>query len=82
MSRPLRIAYQGAWYHVMNRGLARNPIFVIDDHRLIFLDLFAEIHDRYQAEIHAYCLMKNHIRSPLPNRLTITKNMRLIVYLN
>jgi len=77
MSRPLRITYPGAWYHVMNRGLARNPIFATDDHRLIFLDLLAEIHDRYQAEIHAYCLMNNHyhllIRTPQGN---ISRMMR------
>ena len=27
MSRPLRIEYPGAWYHVMNRGAARQRIF-------------------------------------------------------
>ena len=27
MSRPLRIEYPGAWYHVMNRGANYSPIF-------------------------------------------------------
>ena len=27
MPRPLRIEYPGAVYHVMNRGLARQPVF-------------------------------------------------------
>ena len=27
MVRPLRIEFAGAWYHVMNRGLARRNIF-------------------------------------------------------
>ena len=27
MSRPLRIAYPGAWYHVMNRGRRSESIF-------------------------------------------------------
>ncbi len=27
MTRPLRIEYPGAVYHVMNRGLARQPVF-------------------------------------------------------
>lgn len=71
MSRPLRIAYQGACYHIMNRGLAHKPIFVDDSHRQIFLDLLLEIHNRYQAEIFAYCLMDNHyhllLRTPLGN---------------
>lgn len=60
MARPLRITYEGAWYHVMNRGLAKNPIFHNDYHRQLFLNLLVEIHNRYQVEIHAYCLMDNH----------------------
>lgn len=71
MARPLRIEYNGAWYHVMNRGLSRNNIFFNDEHRSIFLDLLFEAHNRFQAEIHAYCLMDNHyhifIRTPLGN---------------
>jgi hypothetical protein len=27
MARPLRIEYPGAVYHVMNRGLTRQPVF-------------------------------------------------------
>jgi len=71
MARPLRLKYPGAWYHVMNRGLARQLIFHTDAHRQLFLDLLFEIHNRYQVEIHAYCLMGNHyhlfIRTPLAN---------------
>jgi len=71
MSRPLRLEYPGAWYHVMNRGLARQLIFRTDGHRQLFLELLYEIHNRYQVEIHAYCLMENHyhlfIRTPLAN---------------
>ena len=59
MSRPFRIEYSGAWYHVMNRGLARRPIFR-DDSRKIFLDLLEEISRLFQAEVHAYSLMDNH----------------------
>lgn len=79
MSRPLRIAYQGAWYHIMNRGLAHNPIYLNDRHRQTFLDLLFEIHHRYHAEIHAYCLMDNHyhllIRTPLANISRIMRHL-------
>ncbi len=79
MSRPLRLAFNGAWYHIMNRGLARNPIFFTDEHRQMFIDLLIEIHDRYQAEIHAYCLMGNHyhlfIRTPLGNISRIMRHL-------
>lgn len=71
MTRPLRIIYAGAWYHVMNRGTARQSIYQNDDHRHLFLSLLEEVHLRYQAEIHAYCLMGNHyhllIRTQQPN---------------
>jgi len=71
MSRPLRLEYPGAWYHVMNRGLAKQLIFHTDAHRQLFLGLLFDIHHRYQIEIHAYCLMGNHyhlfIRTPLAN---------------
>jgi len=60
MSRPLRIQYPGAWYHVMNRGLNRRRIFHNDTHRQQFLILLADIHHRYGIEVHAYCLMNNH----------------------
>jgi len=33
MARPLRIEYPGAYYHVMNRGLARRNIFLDDNDR-------------------------------------------------
>jgi putative transposase len=60
MSRPLRIEYEGAWYHVMNRGTDRKVIFTKDEHRKYFLDLLRETVYIYQIEIHAYCLMDNH----------------------
>ena len=60
MTRPLRIEYKGAWYHVMNRGIARQPIFNEDEHYKMFLELLQEVHVLYGVEIHAYCLMTNH----------------------
>ncbi len=45
MSRPLRIEFEGAYYHVMNRGLAYQPIFRSRDDRLTFLDTVTEVHD-------------------------------------
>ena len=71
MARPLRIQFEGAWYHVMNRGACRLPIFKSDQHRELFLELLAETVQVFNIEIHAYCLMDNHfhllIRTPLPN---------------
>lgn len=60
MARPLRIEYPGAWYHVMNRGVAKRDVFVRPDDGLLFLDLMAEAASLAEAECHAYCLMPNH----------------------
>jgi putative transposase len=60
MSRPLRIQYPGAWYHVMNRGLNKCHIFHESKHQQKFLTLLKDIHSRYKVQIHAYCLMDNH----------------------
>lgn len=77
MSRPLRIQYEGAMYHVMNRGACRQPIFSSNKHREIFLELLAEIVQIFKIEIHAYCLMDNHyhllIQTPFAN---LSKAMR------
>ena len=60
MSRPLRIEYPGAYYHVMNRGAGRQLVFQHNDHRSVFLELLRDVHEMFSAQIHAYCLMDNH----------------------
>ncbi|MEE9153608.1 MAG: transposase [candidate division NC10 bacterium] len=60
MSRPLRIEYSGAWYHVMNRGAGRRTIFRSDRDRYTFLSLLGDITAIFGVELHAYCLMANH----------------------
>ncbi len=60
MSRPLRIEYDGALYHITSRGNARRPIFAGDEDRMIFLDTLDKVKDKYNFLCHAYCLMDNH----------------------
>lgn len=60
MPRPERIQYENAFYHVMNRGRGRQTVFHNDNYYQAFLDTLAEAHTRFDASIHAYCLMKNH----------------------
>jgi REP element-mobilizing transposase RayT len=71
MARPLRIEFEGAWYHVMNRGAGRKAIFRNDADRRHFLKLLQELCERFEVEIHAYCLMDNHyhlmLRTPEGN---------------
>ncbi len=71
MVRPLRIKYPGAFYHVMNRGSARQNIFCNSEDYDLFLDLLEKACENYNIEIHGYCLMTNHyhllIRTIYPN---------------
>ena len=60
MPRPQRIEYENAFYHVMNRGRARQTIFRDIRFYKAFLATLEEAHQRYQCLIHAYCLMGNH----------------------
>ncbi len=60
MSRPLRIEYEGAWYHVMNRGRRSDRIFEEPNDYRLFIDLMKEITVVWDARISAYCLMPNH----------------------
>ena len=60
MSRPLRIEYPGAWYHIMNRGLGRQEIFRCDEDRSLFLEILGATVGTYGIEVHTYSLMPNH----------------------
>ncbi len=51
MSRPLRIQFPAAVYHVINRGAARQPTFVDDEDSQAFLDTLVEAHRLWQIEI-------------------------------
>ncbi|MHB8522995.1 MAG: transposase [Limisphaerales bacterium] len=60
MPRQLRLQFEGALYHVMNRGDRREPIFYDDLDRECFISALAEACKKTGWQIHAYCLMKNH----------------------
>ena len=60
MTRPLRIEYEEAIYHVTSRGNARNKIFGDDIDRKRFLEVLGSVVKRYNWLCHAYCLMDTH----------------------
>lgn len=60
MSRPLRIEYPGAFYHVTFRGNERKMVFQSTRDREKYLSYLESAHHRYGAIIHVYCLMGNH----------------------
>lgn len=60
MPRPIRIQYPGAVYHVMNHGRLRHKIFHGPEYYTAFLQTLEEASLRFDAQVHAYCLMDNH----------------------
>jgi len=60
MSRPLRISYPGAFYHVTSRGNERRPIFQTRRDFERFIGYFESATERYGARVHCFCLMTNH----------------------
>lgn len=60
MARRSRRDNPDTWHHVMNRGVARRPIFENDLDRRFFLSLLAQEVRAGRLEIHAFCLMLTH----------------------
>ena len=60
MTRPLRITYPGAFYHVTSRGNERKAVFKSKRDREKFLEYLESATQRYDALIHAYCMMDTH----------------------
>ena len=60
MARKLRVEFDGAVYHVMNRGDQQEEIFIDDEDRTLFLETLGEACAKTKWQVHAYCLMGNH----------------------
>ncbi len=60
MSRPLRIEYPDACYHVINRGDNRRIIFACPEDYILFIEKLGSFSEIYKVKVRAYCLMLNH----------------------
>jgi putative transposase len=60
MTRPLRLEFAGAVYHVTSRGDRKSAIFYDDADRLAWLSVLAAVCKRFNFVVHAYCQMNNH----------------------
>jgi REP element-mobilizing transposase RayT len=58
--RQIRIEYEGAIYHLVNRGDRREAIFRDDVDRKSFLEMLGKTCAKTGWQVHAYCLMSNH----------------------
>ena len=77
MSRPLRIEFPNALYHVTARGDRREDIFEDDENRKLLLETLGEVIGQFNWVCYAWCLMDNHyhllIQTPDGN---LSKGMR------
>jgi REP element-mobilizing transposase RayT len=77
MSRPIRIEFPDALYHVTARGDRREDIFDDDQDRWAFLATLGQVINQFNWTCYAWCLMDNHyhllIQTPDGN---LSKGMR------
>ena len=68
MARRNRCDTPGSWHHVVNRGIAKRPLFEDRDDIRYFLSRLAHEVRRGRIEVHAYCILTTHyhllVRSP------------------
>lgn len=65
--RRARLTFQGAYHHVMNRGVRGETIFFDDKAKEYFLRSLKEISQIYKIRILAYCILNNHYHLILVN---------------
>jgi len=71
MARALRIEYEGAVYHVTNRGNGQEMIYREEADWKAFLGIMSDVVSEFGWRIYTYCLMGNHyhllLETPQPN---------------
>jgi len=65
MSRPPRLEFSGAVYHVIARGNEQRDVFRDDSDRELYLRRLARYQSQFRFRLYAYCLMTNHVHLAL-----------------
>src|SRR5471030_2953532 len=60
MTRPLRLEFAGALYHVTSRGDRGAAIYLDNADRRAWLDTMDLVATRFNFIVHAFCQMTNH----------------------
>ena len=60
MSRPVRIEFPGATYHVTSKGKDGQIIFMDQEDRAVYLSVVENVVTRFGWLLHSYVLMDNH----------------------
>ena len=79
MPRPLRVEFENAHYHVMNRSVAGRSAFTSPQCYQDFLDILGKTCFRYGLEVHTYCLIHNQyhllIKTPKGNLSRVMRHI-------
>ncbi len=77
MSRPLRLEFEGALWHVTSRGNERREIYRDDRDREQFLEILSRVVAMFRWRLYAWVLMNNHyhllLETPEPS---LSRGMR------
>jgi putative transposase len=77
VSRPLRVEFAGALWHVTSRGNEKRDVFRDEADREAFLEILGRTVGLFRWTLHAYVLMENHlhllVETPEP---TLSRGMR------
>lgn len=60
MARPVRLQWEGCWYHITSRGNERQVLFRDAADCTHFLRLLSQMTERFRTRLHVYTLMDNH----------------------
>lgn len=68
MPRGPRFVFENAFYHVFNRGINKQQIFLSDTDYSFFLKKLNDLKKKYDHSIYAFCLMPNHFHLSIQTR--------------
>lgn len=74
MGRQARQLSSSGFYHIVFRGINRQHIFEDESDYNYFLKALRELKNQLAFDLHAYCLMSNHVH-------LIFREMQLGIYL-
>lgn len=60
MSRPMRVGFPEAFYHIMSAGNGRQWIALEDKDFDVFCDILVRVAEKYKLKLYSFILMRNH----------------------
>lgn len=80
MPRGPRFVFQNAFYHVFNRGINKQDIFLSENDYKFFIKKLRDLKKKYDHSVYAFCLMPNHFHISIQTRKTpISKVMASLI---